>query len=104
MHRTITCLIFAATASLYANAGLAGAMCHGPSAPTTFPEPTTATEQDIIAAQQSVKQYLSDMESALKCIDAGHDTSAHNNAIDDMEKTAAKFNGVLRAFKARQKA
>jgi len=103
MHRAITCLIFAATASLCANAGLAG-MCHGPSAPTSFPEPTTATEQDILAAQQSVKQYLSDMESALKCIDAGHDMGAHNNAVEDMEKTAAKFNGVLRAFKARQKA
>jgi hypothetical protein len=103
MYRTIACLTFAATASLYANAGLA-ATCHGPSAPTSFPEPTTATEQDIVAAQQSVKQYFNEMESALKCIDAQHNDAAHNDAIDDMEKTAAKFNSVLRAFKARQKA
>jgi hypothetical protein len=78
--------------------------CHGPSAPTSFPEPSTATEQDILAAQQSVKQYLSDMESALKCMDAEHNDTAHNNAVDDMQKVATKFNGVLRAYKARQKA
>jgi len=103
MFRTIACLMFAATASLYASAGLADA-CHVPGAPASFPDATTATEQDILAAQQSVKQYLSDMESALKCMDAAHNDVAHNNAIDDMQKTAAKFNTVLRAFKARQKA
>jgi hypothetical protein len=103
MSRTIACLIFAATAGLYANSGLADT-CHGPSAPTSFPEPATATEQEIVAAQQSVKQYLSGMESALKCMDAEHNDVAHNTAIDDMQKTAAKFNSVLRAFKARQKA
>jgi hypothetical protein len=103
MCRTIACLIFAATASLYANAGLADS-CHAPGAPTSFPEPTTATEQDILASQQAVKQYLSDMESALKCMDAAHNDVAHNNAVDDMQKTATRFNTVLRAFKARQKA
>ena len=103
MFRTIACLMFAATASLYANPGLADT-CHAPGAPSSFPEPTTATEQDIVAAQQAVKRYLSDMESALKCMDAEHNDAAHNNAIDDMQKTAAKFNTVLRAFKARQKA
>jgi hypothetical protein len=103
MSRTIACLIFAATASVYAGAGLADS-CHEPSAPTNFPEPTTATEQDIVAAQQSVKQYLSEMESALKCMDAAHNDVAHNIAIDDMQKAAARFNSVLRAFRARQKA
>jgi hypothetical protein len=103
MRRINVCLMIAATASLYANLSLADA-CHGPSAPTNFPEPATATEQDILAAQQSVKQYLSDMESALKCMDAAHNDVAHNSAVDDMQKTAARFNGVLRAFKARQKA
>jgi hypothetical protein len=78
--------------------------CHAPSAPTNFPEPSTATAQDILAVQQSVKQYLTEVESALKCIDAAHDDRAHDTAVDDMQKTAAKFNTVLRAFKARQKA
>jgi hypothetical protein len=43
------------------------------------------------------------MEAALKCFDAEHNDTAHNTAVDDMQKTATKFNTVLRAFKARQK-
>ena len=103
MRRIVPLLILAATGSLYAATGLADS-CHGPSAPSTFPDPSTASEQDILAAQQSVKQYLTDMESVLKCVDSAHNDRAHDAAIDDMQKTAAKFNTVLRAYKARQKA
>jgi hypothetical protein len=102
MRGIVAVLIFAAVGSLYATAGLADS-CHGPSAPSAFPDPATATEQDILAAQQSVKQYLTDMESVLKCVDAAHNDLAHNTAIDDMQKTAAKFNTVLRAYR-KQKA
>jgi len=103
MRKIVSLLMFASAGSLFATPGLADS-CHGPSAPTIFPEPSTATEQDILASQQSVKQYLSDMESALKCMDAQHNDQAHNTAIDDMQKTASRFNNVLRAFRARQKA
>ena len=58
----------------------------------------------MIAAQQSVKLYLLEMESALRCMEAAHNDHAHDVAVDDMQKTAAKFNTMLRAFKARQKA
>ena len=103
MRGIVPVLIFAAVGSMYATAGLADS-CHGPSAPSTFPDPSTATEQDILAAQQTVKKYLTEMESAVKCMDAAHNDMAHNVASDDMQKTAAKFNTVLRAFKSRQKA
>jgi hypothetical protein len=103
MRRIAPILILAAAGSMYAPTGFADS-CHGPSAPSTFPDPSTATAQDILAAQQVVKQYLTDMESVLKCVDAAHNELAHNIAIDDMQKTAAKFNGVLRAFRSRQKA
>src|SRR5216684_844399 len=102
MRRIVPLLIIASAGSLWTTAGLAD-NCHAPSAPTSFPEPSTATEQDILAVQQSVKQYLTEAESALKCIDAAHNDLAHNMAVDDMQKTAAKFNTVLRAFRARQK-
>jgi hypothetical protein len=102
MRRIIPVLIFVSIGSLCTTVALADS-CHGPSAPTSFPEPSTATEQDILAAQQSVKQYLTDMESALKCMDAQHNDHAHDAAVDDMQKTAAKFNTVLRAFRSRQK-
>jgi hypothetical protein len=77
--------------------------CHAPSAPATFPEPATASEQDILSAQQSVKKYLADMEDTLKCLTAAHNDAGYNRAVDDMQKTAGSFNTVLRAFKARQK-
>ncbi|HWJ36685.1 MAG TPA: hypothetical protein VNR70_15570 [Steroidobacteraceae bacterium] len=103
MRGIIALLTLVSVGTLYANTSLADS-CHGPSAPTNFPDPATATEQDILAAQQSVKQYLTDMESVLKCVDTAHNDHGHDVAVDDMQKTAAKFNTVLRAFRARQKA
>ena len=103
MRGIIPLLILAAAGSLYATTGLADS-CHGPSAPNAFPDPSTATEQDILAAQQTVKQYLTEMETVLKCVDSAHNDHAHNAAIDDMQKTATKFNTVLRAYRSKQKA
>jgi hypothetical protein len=96
-------VILTAVGSLYAATGRADS-CHGPNAPSTFPDPSTATEQEILAAQQSVKQYLTDMESVLKCMESAHNDGARDAAVDDMQKTAAKFNTVLRSFRSRQKA
>jgi hypothetical protein len=101
MRKIVPVLVLASMGSLGATAVLADS-CHGPSAPANFPEPST--EQDILSAQQSVKRYLSEMESAIKCMDAQHNEQAHNNAVDDMQKTATKFNSLLRAYRARQKA
>jgi hypothetical protein len=103
MRRIVAVLALASMGSLGATPVLADG-CHGPSAPANFPEPSTATEQDILSAQQSVKRYLSEMESAIKCMDSQHNEQAHNNAVDDMQKTATKFNSLLRAYRARPKA
>ncbi len=103
MRGIVPVLMLAAAGSLHATMGLADS-CHGPNAPSTFPDPSTATDQDILAAQQSVKQYLTEMESVLKCMDSAHNDTAHNAAVDDMQKTATKFNTVLRAYRSRQKA
>jgi hypothetical protein len=102
MPRIIGLLVLAAAAALYSTSGWADS-CRGPTAPSNLPEASTATQEEILAAQQSVKQYLTDMELVLKCFDASHNTVAHNSAIDDMQRTALKFNTVLRAFKARPK-
>lgn len=77
-------------------------ICHSPSAPSTFPEPATASDSEIVAAQQDVKKYLADMENSLKCLTATHNDSGYNHAVEDMQKTATAFNGVLRAYRARQ--
>jgi hypothetical protein len=82
--------------------GSAAEACHQPPAPGNFPEGTSATETSIVAAQQSVKQYLSEMEGTLKCYELGHLDHARDVAVDDMKKVAAKFNAVLKAYKAKQ--
>jgi hypothetical protein len=76
--------------------------CRGPNAPENFPDASTANQADMVAAQQSVKQYLTEMESVLKCMETAHQDHAHDVAIEDMKKVAAKFNAVLHAYRARQ--
>jgi hypothetical protein len=77
-------------------------ICHSPSAPSVFPEPATASDAEMVAAQLDVKKYLSDMESSLKCLTAAHDNQAYDHAVQEMQRAASTFNGVLRAFRARQ--
>jgi hypothetical protein len=95
MRKFLATALFSLISSSYAL--LAHAECHGPTAPATFPESATATEQEILAAQQSVKQYLTQMESQLKCMSDQN----RDQAIGEMQKVAAKFNTVLRAYRAR---
>jgi hypothetical protein len=101
MRRVVTGALLATVGCLCAFPGVAD-VCQSPAPPTAFPEPSTANERDILAAQDSVKKYLMDMETVLKCMDAAHNDRAHNLAVDDMRQVAAKFNTVLRAFRARQ--
>lgn len=102
MSMLVRCAVLTLAGCLLTAAAYADS-CHAPSAPSSFPAPATASEQDILAAQQSVKKYLADMEDTLKCFTAAHNDAGYNHAVDDMQKTAGSFNTVLRAFKARQK-
>ncbi len=77
-------------------------ICHSPSAPGGFPEAATASDAEILAAQQYVKKYLSDMEQSLKCLAETHNDSGYNHAVEDMQRIATSFNGLLRAYRARQ--
>jgi hypothetical protein len=101
MRRVVTVVLVTTVGCLYALPGVADG-CQSPAPPTAFPEPSTANERDILAAQDSVKKYLTDMEAVLKCMDAAHNDRARNLAVDDMREAAARFNTVLRAFRARQ--
>jgi hypothetical protein len=94
-------LILASVGTLLTSLSRADA-CRGPNAPDSFPDAGTASQADMVAAQQSVKQYLTEMESVLKCMETAHQERAHDVAIEDMRRVAAKFNAVLHAFRARQ--
>ena len=80
------------------------------------PEGDTATEEEMVAGQKIVKQYMADMESYLDCIDEedaelGKDKTdeqqkmhvqRYNAAVDAMENVAAQFNSQVKAYKANE--
>lgn len=82
----------------------------------------TATKEEMVASQRSVKAYITAMEDYLACIEAeesdavdalnepDEDTLAqrktvfnkkYNAAVDEMQLIAAEFNEQVRAYKGR---
>lgn len=86
-----------------------------------LPNGAQATQEEMIAGQKAVKQYMADMNEFLDCLEAETKGEAvdgeavevtaereqilskrHNAAVDEMETVAASFNEAVRAYKARQ--
>lgn len=88
-----------------------------------IPNGSTATKDEMVAGQRSVKKFMADMETYLTCIDEEDEqvrpdieepdliveaqrdemlVKKHNAAVDDMETVAANFNEEVRAYKARK--
>jgi hypothetical protein len=102
--------IFAALAVAYAVSLPAHADCVLPPAPSKIPDGSTATEQEMITAMQTLKQYNGDVDTYLKCLDFeakqnrlshGDQEKMHNAAVDQLTKIADKFNQQVRTFKAK---
>ncbi len=89
-----------------------------------LPNGSTASKEDMLAGQRSVKAYMATMEEYLTCIDSGGknavaalidptdeelarreaaNTKKYNAAVEEMELTAARFNEEVRAYKAQGK-
>ncbi len=78
------------------------------------PDGETAAEEEMIAGQKQVKQYMANMQAYLDCIDAesaaigeeqtDEQRAAHvqmyNAGVDAMESVAAQFNAQVKAYKA----
>ncbi|MBN1237645.1 MAG: hypothetical protein JXB36_04040 [Gammaproteobacteria bacterium] len=92
----------------------AGAMaCETPSM-VAVPDGSEATMDEMVTAQQQVKDYVAAMEEYLACINeeleaAGEDApdeykslmiTRHNSAVGEMESVAAAFNEQVQAYKA----
>ncbi len=108
-------------ASLYA--GAAWATCIYPRAPERVPDGKTATFDEMLAAQQTVKQFNEDVNAYNACLDmemksleqSGEYDEArltelrtmqakkNNAAVDEVQAIADQFNEQLRIFKARDK-
>jgi hypothetical protein len=117
-------------ASLVALGALAAApasfaACTYPQTPGQFPDGTTATLEEMVAAQKGVKQFMADMDVYLKCVDEENPPAPagtpltedqkkqqdarekvrvqkHNAAVADEESVAERFNVQLHAFKDKQ--
>lgn len=97
--------------------------CAYPKKPKDPPNGSKATQEDMIAAQKLTKQFNTDVETYLTCLETetealiaglpadtkpekiqqikGKQAKKHNAAIEDMQKYADSFNKQLRAFKAK---
>jgi hypothetical protein len=103
--------ILAALAVAYAANMPAYADCVLPPAPSKIPDGSTANEQEMVTAMQTLKQYNGDVDTYLKCLEfeakqnrlsKPDEERKHNDAVDAMTRIAAKFNEQVRTFKAKQ--
>ena len=104
-------VILAAVAVAYAASMAAYADdCVLPPAPSKIPDGSSANEQEMVSAMQTLKQYNGDVDTYLKCLDfeqkqnrlsRTEEERKHNEAVDTMSKIAAKFNEQVRTFKAK---
>jgi hypothetical protein len=105
-------------------APLAWAECTYPQKPARLPDGATATIEEMIAGQKSVKQFDADITAFTKCLDAqaaveladpnltdeqktqvkARQATQNNAAVDEVSELAQRFNEQLRAYKARQAA
>jgi hypothetical protein len=107
----------------------AHAACVYPQAPQNFPNGTTATKEDMLAAQAAIKAYSSEVQDVyLGCLEkekndaiAALDSSdaeayaqqktaieeihakKHNAAVDEISAIAARWSEEIKAFNAKGK-
>jgi opacity protein-like surface antigen len=114
----VTCLLLASI-----GAGAAQATCIYPREPESIPDGATATYDEMVAAQQTVKQFDADITAYTACLemelqamleDPGLDEARkielqtmqakkNNAAVDHVQSVAERFNEQLRAFQAAKK-
>lgn len=103
--------------------GTAYADCTYPPAPTKMPDGASATLEEMVAGQKSVKDYDKAIKEYVDCIDKELDekitkggdklkpeqksdmqkveAQKHNAAIDQLQSVADRFNEQVKAYKAR---
>ena len=102
--------MLAAFAVAYSVSLAAHADCVLPPAPSKVPDGKTASEQEMVTAMQTLKEYNGDVDTYLKCLDfeakqnhisSGELEKMHNLAVDTLQKVATKFNEQVRTFKTK---
>lgn len=102
--------ILLVAALAYAASLPAFADCELPPAPSKIPDGNTASQQEMVTAMNTLKEYNGDVETYTKCLEfeakqnrlsKSDEERMHNNAVDTLQKVAAKFNEQVRTFKAK---
>jgi hypothetical protein len=113
---TMACLAALAAAPAFAD-------CPYPPAPAKLPDGATATLEDMLAGQKTVKEYEKAINDYNACIDKGLDDAIkqagdklkpeqkqdmqrveaqkHNAAVDQLQAVADRFNEQVKVFKAK---
>jgi hypothetical protein len=72
--------------------------CEKPSAPSSIPDGSTASKEDMLAAKKAVDAFKSSMEEYFTC----EKSSAKKDAAGaELLKVADRFNAQVKAFKAK---
>ena len=108
---------------VFAVSGAAQAACIYPRAPERVPDGSTATYEEMAAAQKAVRQFNDDINAYNTCLELEMTTARmsgaydenrlaemqaiqakrNNAAVDEVQAIADRFNEQLRIFKARDK-
>ncbi len=84
--------------------------CRLPSAPSKIPDGATASEQQMLTAMQTIKEFNRDVQTYMKCLhfevrqnrlSPSHQVSLHNRALSELRQIAAEFNRQVRLFKSK---
>jgi hypothetical protein len=102
--------ILLVAALAYAASLPAHADCVLPPAPSKIPDGNAASQQEMITAMQTLKEYNGDVDTYIKCLEFearqnrlthADEERMHNTAVDTLQKIVAKFNEQVRTFKAK---
>jgi hypothetical protein len=110
---------FSALVTCLCVAGWAHADCTYPKPPSDIPNPKTATEAEMIEAMKGFKQYNSDVDAYVTCLDKETEdkikeaggagaimqikaiqAKKKSSATDERQATIESFNKAVRDFKA----
>ena len=84
--------------------------CTLPPPPSKIPNGSTASEQEMVSAMNTLKEYNGDVDVYLKCLDyevkqnrmaASVRDVKNNSAVSQLQTIADKFNQQVRVFKAK---
>ncbi len=110
MHKPKRTAWIPALAVVLLYSAASGANCLLPAPPSRIPDGSSATEQEMVAAMRTLKQYNDDVNEYTKCLEFeskrnrisfDDQSRSRDLALNTLATVAAQFNEQVRRFKAR---